>query len=270
MKVGSSWRKLTAARSPLDLSRMFDEADSLSKLREALQADHEKAIAELNDAIARAHQIGEHMLTIQKGEPGEPGAPGLTPIKGKHYFDGKPGLPGTDGEDGKPGKPGAPGRDGSDAVIDHDQLATSVIKHIKKEKLLKKEDIDGLEADIATIRNHAALSGKQYGKDTFVRGGGDTVAAGSGVSIINANGVKTISATGSAAWTRGEQITLQADSKTFTLSKAPTAVLNLTLDRQIQIPTLDYTGTINGSNKTFAFVSAVDPSLQSLIYGDYS
>lgn len=77
-------------------------------------------------------------------------------------------------------------------------------------------------------------------------------------------------ATGAVSWTLGEQITLAGDNKTFTLANAPTSILNLTVDRQPQIKGLDYTGTINGVNKTFVFTLSVDASLQTLIYADYS
>lgn len=99
--------------------------------------------------------------------------------------------------------------------------------------------------------------------------------AGSGVSFshVNKNGVLTLTVDSTAGpvapWYLGEQITLDPDKETFTLAHAPTAKLEVLLDRQPQIMGVDITGTIDGVNQTFAFTSAVDDSLLTLVYANY-
>lgn len=152
-------------------------------------------------------------------------------------------------------------------TIDHSQLAIAVIAEILDKKLIKTEHVDGLAETISSYRNQLARGAG------YIHGGGDTVKAGANITVTrNQDGTTTISgpAPGTATWYRGEKITLAGDSKTFTLTNAPTSVVNLTLDRQLQLAAVDYTGTIDGVNKTFAFVTAVDASLQDIIYADYS
>lgn len=99
--------------------------------------------------------------------------------------------------------------------------------------------------------------------------------AGTGItfSSLNKNGVLTLTVNSSGAaagtWYLGEQITLDVDAVTFHLLHAPTAKLEVLLDRQPQIMGVDISGTIDGVNKDFAFTSAVDPSLFALIYANY-
>lgn len=85
-------------------------------------------------------------------------------------------------------------QDGETPTIDHDHIASEVVKHILSKKLLKKEHIDGLDQEIASYRSQFA-NGKGY-----VHGGGDTVAAGTDVTITtNTNGSKVINATSSGS-----------------------------------------------------------------------
>lgn len=99
--------------------------------------------------------------------------------------------------------------------------------------------------------------------------------AGTGINFtyLNKNGVLTLTVNSSGGaggtWYLGEQITLGGDSMSFTLLHAPTAKLEVLLDRQPQIQGVDITGTIDGVNKNFAFTSVVDPSLLTLIYANY-
>jgi len=96
-------------------------------------------------------------------------------------------------------------------------------------------------------------------------GGGQSVTA-------NPDGSVTISIPGggSTTWYQGEQLTLAGDNKTFTLKNAPTSVLFVWGGHQPQIYGVDFTGTINGSNKTFVYTNAQDPSILSDQYATYS
>ncbi len=64
-------------------------------------------------------------------------------------------------------------KDGKDAVVDYDKLAEKAVDALVSSKKLKKEHVQGLDAEIASYRNQ--LAGKHYGKDTWARGGGTTV-----------------------------------------------------------------------------------------------
>lgn len=75
---------------------------------------------------------------------------------------------------------------------------------------------------------------------------------------------------GSSTWYNGEQITLAGDNKTFTLAHAPSSTIFPFVDRQPQIYNLDFTGTINGINKTFVFTVAIPSSLLLLVYSNYA
>jgi hypothetical protein len=90
----------------------------------------------------------------------------------------------------------------------------------------------------------------------------------------NADGSVTVSASGGggggATWYQAEQITLAGDNKTFTLAHAPTAVIFLTSGHQPQLYGVDYTGTINGTNKTFVYTNPQDPSVLNDQYATYS
>lgn len=134
------------------------------------------------------------------------------------------------------------GTDGKDAEIDEVALLDALIERIKKDKPI----------DISHIRNsdQFIFAGTKYKTSELMHGGGS-------------------SSTSSGTWYLGEHITLAGDNETFVLAHAPTSVVNLYLDRQVQIYSLDFTGTIDGSNKTFAFTSPVDASLLGEVYADY-
>lgn len=116
------------------------------------------------------------------------------------------------------------------------------------------------------------VNGKKIGLVQYI-----DYEAGTNITIVPVfkNGVLTltVNSTGAApaTWHNSEQITLQGDGKTFALANAPTAVIFLYVDRQPQIYVLDYTGNINGTNKTFVFTTlgTPDPSLASQIYATY-
>lgn len=74
---------------------------------------------------------------------------------------------------------------------------------------------------------------------------------------------------GAGTWYTNEVVTLGGDSKTFTLAHAPVSTIFLLGGHQAQIYGVDFTGTIDGINKTFAYVTAVDSSLLSDQYATY-
>lgn len=76
-------------------------------------------------------------------------------------------------------------------------------------------------------------------------------------------------ASGGGTWTQSEHITLAADNKTFTLATAPSSVIYLLGGHQPQIHGVDFTGTIDGSNKTFVYATAQDASVTSDQYATY-
>ncbi len=76
-------------------------------------------------------------------------------------------------------------------------------------------------------------------------------------------------ATGGGTWFINELVTIGGDSKTFTLAHAPASTIFLTGGHQPQIYGVDFTGTINGVNKTFAYASAVDASILTDQYATY-
>lgn len=142
--------------------------------------------------------------------------------------------------------------------------------------------IDGLEQLIKKLApsQQVRIFGGRVGMHMFIDGTKIGVVntlnllAGDGITFdyLNQNGILTLTingATGGGAWTLGEQLTLGVDNKSFTLAHAPTSKLEVLLDRQPQVPGLDITGTINGTNKDFAFVDAVDSSLLTNIYANY-
>lgn len=70
-------------------------------------------------------------------------------------------------------------------------------------------------------------------------------------------------------WYTNEAVTLGGDKKTFTLLHAPTSTIFLLGGHQPQIYGVDFTGTINGINATFAYVVAQDNSVLSDQYATY-
>lgn len=73
---------------------------------------------------------------------------------------------------------------------------------------------------------------------------------------------------GAAIW-KYEPITLDGDNKTFHLAQAPASMVFYYSGHQPQLYGLDFTGTINGSNKDFVLGSAQDSSLLSDQYAIY-
>lgn len=222
LKAPSNWKnKKESSRSPLDISALFDQARQLESLQARIEREHKALSDRLNATIEDAERAIAHATAVRKGEKGDRGTDGITPVKGVDYFDGVAGAPGAHGKDGKDGL------HGTDAIIDHDVLAITMVGHIKEKKLLKKSDIDGLDSEIASVRNHVALSGKQYGKDTWARGGGDTVVAGAGVTIVaNSNGTKTVSApsAGGLNYLAATGV-IDNSNTTFTFASTPTLVV---------------------------------------------
>lgn len=81
-----------------------------------------------------------------------------------------------------------------EAVVDNEAIAEVTIQKILKEKRLKKEDIQGLDAEISSYRHQMAM--KQAGQ----HGGGDTVAAGTNITITpGPDGTKVINASGGSS-----------------------------------------------------------------------
>lgn len=106
-------------------------------------------------------RIGQEGLTAIKGDRGHSPIKGidyhtpeeiaalkkeLTPIKGKHYFDGKR------GKDGKTPIKGIDYRDGKDAKMPD---LGAWVDELAKSKKLKPQHIDGLEQTLSAIRNAA-------------------------------------------------------------------------------------------------------------------
>lgn len=75
---------------------------------------------------------------------------------------------------------------------------------------------------------------------------------------------------GAGTWYNSEALTIQGDSKTFTLLHAPATTVYLLGGHQPQVYGVDFTGAINGVNTTFKYVNAVDPSIISDQYATYS
>lgn len=96
--------------------------------------------------------------------------------------------------------------------------------------------------------------------------GGDAITKTS----VSPNTFANTSVSGSGGtWYTNEPITLAGDNKTFTLLHAPTSTIFVLGGHQPQVYGVDFTGTINGSNATFAYASAVDPSIISDQYATY-
>lgn len=96
------------------------------------------------------------------------------------------------------------------------------------------------------------------------------VTPGSQAVVKTATSPNTFSnASSSGTWYQSEAVTLGGDNKTFTLAHAPTSVIYLLGGHQPQIYSIDFTGTIDGVNKTFAYATAVDASLISDQYATY-
>lgn len=159
------------------------------------------------------------------------------------------------------------------------------LETLKGDERLDAKAISGLEDVIRQLLpkrdNGVRVIGGRAGIQMYIDGAKVglvqylNLLAGSGITFdyLNKNGVLTltVNSTGGtpAQWYLGEQITLDVDAMTFHLLHAPTAKLEVLLDRQPQIMGLDITGTIDGANKDFAFTSPVDSSLLADIYANY-
>lgn len=179
-------------------------------------------------------------------------------------------VPGPKGEDGDDGSPDTPiqVRDKLESLAGNQRLDASAVKGL--EDLFKAEP-KGIERWIGGRAGiQVYIEGVKVGLVQYLN-----LLAGTGITLgyVNKNGVLTLTISSSGGsggtWYLGEQITLQGDGVTFTLAHAPTAKLEVLLDRQPQIMGVDISGTIDGTNKTFAFTSAPDPSLSNLIYANY-
>lgn len=96
--------------------------------------------------------------------------------------------------------------------------------------------------------------------------GGDAITK----SSISPNTFINSSVSGSGGtWYTNEAVTIGGDSKTFTLAHAPTSTIFLLGGHQPQVYGIDFTGSINGTNATFVYTTAVDPSIITDQYATY-
>lgn len=199
-----------------------------------------------------------------KGDKGDRGEPG----QGVQGAQGKPGKDGRDGRDGRDAIDGMDGKDGLNGSPDTAEDIRNKLELLDGEDRLDAKYIKNLpEAVQHTERVIGANRALYQLLDVDMSG----LAAGQSIKWDGTRWLPyTPSGGGSSTWYVGEHVTLAGDGKTLTLLHAPTSVISLTVDRQPQINGLDYTGTIDGTNKTFAFGTAIDPSLLTLIYADYS
>lgn len=135
----------------------------------------------------------------------------------------------------------------TDALLKHGKFLKIVKRRVKDEPAAQPDvpaeaqDMQALigetllgmrqefESRIAEVRNHVAtsLAGKQYGKDTTVRGGGDVVEAGTNVTITSTvNGRKRISAVAASLTVKTVTGTIDDSNVTFTSASEPT-LLNI-------------------------------------------
>lgn len=115
-----------------------------------------------------------------------------------------------------PPEKGEPGEPGESAVIDHEELAGAVVGHIREKKALTVEHIGGLKEQMDSYWQRV----KRQFSSGIISGGGDSVTAGTNVTITTVAGRKVISATAGTGFTA-----------------------------------LTATGTVDGSNAAFTFVS---------------
>lgn len=101
-------------------------------------------------------------------------------------------------------KPGLAGKNAD--PIDMDTAIKALLAHIEKNGGLTIDHMPGvkklLETRVAELRNQFALSGKQYGKDTLIRGGGMTMSAGANITLVpKSDGTVEINASGGGSGT---------------------------------------------------------------------
>lgn len=119
---------------------------------------------------------------------------------------------------------------GKDAVIDQKAIVEELFEKITA-KDFDWRKIPGLANEMASYRNQ--LAGKQYGKDTLIRGGGMTMSAGSNITLVpQPDGTVQINASGGGS---GTNVTTQ-----YQLT-AVQAGANVTIDltQLINFATLD-------------------------------
>ena len=219
---------------------------------------------------------GDTGFTGRDGPAGKDGRDAQYGVDGKN---GKNGLNGVDGVDGKNGKDGKHGKDGVSPDV-KDVVSLTALE-LQKEPPAKQKDLQAL---IEFLKRGGFRGGGGSGGsasplttkgDIFTFGTANTrLPVGTNGQVLSSDstqstGLKWV-ASAIGTWHVGEQITLAGNKMTFTLTFAPSSVINLTVSRQPQINGLDYTGTINGVNKTFVFTSPVDSSLLTSIYADYA
>lgn len=168
------------------------DTKSLERVEE-IYAEITELHEELQDTI-RMVRFTQRGPQGEKGDRGEDGLQGLQGERGEKGERGADGLPGKDGRNGKDGKDG---KDGLHAVFDKESIISELLKRLVDKKLLKKEHVFGLSEELSSVRS---LAGKQYGKDTWARGGGDTVAAGTNITITESGGKKVINSTGGSSF----------------------------------------------------------------------
>lgn len=99
----------------------------------------------------------------------------------------------------------------------------------------------------------------------LVTPGGDAITKTS----VSPNTFANSAVSAGGTWYTNEAVTLGGDNKTFTLAHPPTSTIFLLGGHQPQVYGVDFTGTINGSNATFVYVTAQDPSITSDQYATY-
>lgn len=96
--------------------------------------------------------------------------------------------------------------------------------------------------------------------------GGDAITK----SSVSPNTFVNTAVSGSGGtWYTNEALTLDGDKKTFHLAHAPASTIFLLGGHQPQIYGVDFTGTINGINKDFAYATAQDTSVLNDQYATY-
>lgn len=239
-------------RSPFttpEVEKMRRDAILARATRELIRL-HATVLAKMERIEVLTEEVRAHAARIKnlpQGPKGDTGERGPQGIKGKdalilnEVIDAiLPRLPKPkDGENGKDGA--SPDinvivskvlarmpmpRNGRDAVINKEEIIEEVAKLIKKDLDWRK--IPGLQNELASYRNQLAnggrmgdsLAGRQYGRDTFVRGGGGS--GSSGTEVV------------------GEEVSGSGTS--FTLAHTPTTgTLKLFIRGQRVSLTTDYT-----------------------------
>ncbi len=93
--------------------------------------------------------------------------------------------------------------------------------------------------------------------------------AGQAVKKTSTTDFSNASTGAAPTWYQSEVLILQADRRTFVLQNAPTATVFLLGGHQPQVYGIDFTGTINGVNKTFIYAAQQDASILTDQYATY-